>query len=290
MKLFTLIALLFFSATICIKAQIPNPDFENWTNGDPDGWHTDNIPGSIVTISQTSVAQSGGSALKGEVVSFQGVSVAPFLASINTNGHEDISVNQRYASLKGYYKFAPVQDDSLELVVTMYANGNTIGGGVLNFSPASSYTQFTANINYFTSETPDSALIVISIKNQAGSPAVHPGSVMYLDNISFSNVTAIDNAGTTPAVFKLNQNYPNPFNPLTIINYSLPGNGFAKLVIYNILGQSLKTLVNSRQASGSHSVNTGLLNLASGIYIYRLSFTGENGRRFTSEKKMILMK
>lgn len=91
--------------------------------------------------------------------------------------------------------------------------------------------------------------------------------------------------GAIPTVYSLSQNYPNPFNPSTIINYSIPKNGYVSLKIYNPLGQEVATLVGAYQKAGSYRVNFNASHLASGIYIYRI-----HSNEFTSVKKMILAK
>jgi len=88
-----------------------------------------------------------------------------------------------------------------------------------------------------------------------------------------------------PTKFTLYQNYPNPFNPSTTISYDLPVRARVKLVIYNLLGQEVATLVNDEQEPGRYSVNFDASGLPSGIYFYRL----EAGK-FVEQKKMILIK
>ena len=81
------------------------------------------------------------------------------------------------------------------------------------------------------------------------------------------------------------QNYPNPFNPSTTINYQLPKDGFVTLIIYDILGREVKTLVNEYKAQGRYEVNFNASNLASGVYIYRIKVND-----FSTSKKLLLMK
>ena len=290
MKLFTLISLIFFSAAILIRAQIPNADFENWTNGTPDGWFADNVPPSLLPVTQTTDAESGTSAVKGEVISSMGATLTPLIVAGSSSNNQGIAVAARYSSLNGYYKFSPVQDDSMIVIAVMYKNGNKIGTAVVEPTAAGSYTHFGAPITYSTSDIPDTCRITISIINPAGASSVHTGSVMYVDNLSFGTVTSVDGNKTVPDKFSLDQNYPNPFNPSTKITYSLPESGFAKIVIYNVLGEEVKTLITGNQSAGLHNVSADFLNLASGIYIYRLNFNGESGKSFSSMKKMILMK
>ncbi len=94
---------------------------------------------------------------------------------------------------------------------------------------------------------------------------------------------------TTAPVYSytLEQNYPNPFNPSTTIKYSLAENSFVSIEIYNIIGQKVTSLVNSKQEAGTYSVNfdANEYNLSNGVYIYKLRTDN-----FTSNRKMILMK
>jgi hypothetical protein len=90
--------------------------------------------------------------------------------------------------------------------------------------------------------------------------------------------------------FTLLQNYPNPFNPATDIQYTLPTDCEVKLVIYNILGQKVRTLVNEHQTAGFKTIRwDGKTDkgskVSTGIYLYKLQ-AGE----FTETKKMLLLK
>ncbi len=89
----------------------------------------------------------------------------------------------------------------------------------------------------------------------------------------------------TVSEFLLGQNYPNPFNPNTVINYQLPVNTFVRLVVYDVLGREVTTLINYKQHAGNYSVEFKGENLPSGIYIYKI----EAGN-YTNVKKMVLLK
>jgi len=88
-----------------------------------------------------------------------------------------------------------------------------------------------------------------------------------------------------PDNFSLSQNYPNPFNPSTLINYELRVTGFAKLIVYDILGNEVATLVNEKQNAGSYSAEFDGSGFSSGVYFYKLD-AGE----FSETKRMILLK
>ena len=88
-----------------------------------------------------------------------------------------------------------------------------------------------------------------------------------------------------PNFYSLSQNYPNPFNPSTTIKFTMPKGDNVKLVIFDILGREVKTLVNEFKSSGSYEVNFDASTLSSGVYFYRLE-AGE----FTDTKRMLLVK
>ena len=90
-------------------------------------------------------------------------------------------------------------------------------------------------------------------------------------------VTSFETTTTTPSLkLSLEQNHPNPFNPVTRIDYTVDEAGTVHLAIYDISGKLVRTLVNRRMRSGTHSEewdgrNNGGRAVASGIYFYRLT-------------------
>ena len=98
-----------------------------------------------------------------------------------------------------------------------------------------------------------------------------------------SSVEQIGNS--IPSEFELAQNYPNPFNPTTNIQFSIPEAGNYTLKVYNLLGQEVATLINGQINAGTHAATFDASNLASGIYIYRLS-----GNNVNLMNKMLLLK
>ena len=88
-----------------------------------------------------------------------------------------------------------------------------------------------------------------------------------------------------PNSFSLMQNYPNPFNPTTKIGFNLPERSMAHLAIYDALGREVINLIHQEMNAGYHEVLFDGSNLASGIYLYRLT-TPKN----STAKKLTLMK
>ena len=94
----------------------------------------------------------------------------------------------------------------------------------------------------------------------------------------------------TPLIYSLDQNFPNPFNPETRIYFQVPTNHDVQLVIYNMMGQQIRTLVDEAYSAGRHVVNWDGRNndgirVPSGMYVYRIK-AGE----FIDFKKMMLVK
>ena len=103
---------------------------------------------------------------------------------------------------------------------------------------------------------------------------------------------AVEEEGDLPQQFRLNQNYPNPFNPVTTISFDVMGSESANvtLIIYNVLGQSVRTLMASELSAGNYEVewngrNDAGQQMASGMYIYLLQVNG-----LVQTKTMVLMK
>ena len=94
----------------------------------------------------------------------------------------------------------------------------------------------------------------------------------------------------TPYKFTLSQNYPNPFNPITTFSYELPNVAQVRIIIYDVLGRKIKSLINTEQSAGYHSLGWDATNdigeiIPAGMYLYTIQ-AGE----FRDTKKMILLK
>jgi hypothetical protein len=88
-----------------------------------------------------------------------------------------------------------------------------------------------------------------------------------------------DMKDVTPSSYKLYPAFPNPFNPSTAISYLLPKTSNVILKVYDMLGREISTLVNEEQQKGNHQIYFKPYNLASGIYLVRIStesFTATN--------------
>ena len=112
--------------------------------------------------------------------------------------------------------------------------------------------------------------------------------IRYYDSCYRQSLSIIDEL--IPSEFELYQNVPNPFNPTTMIYYDLPENSNVKIIVYNMLGRRIRTLVNQHETAGLKSVvwdskNNQNYPVPSGVYFYSISTES-----FTATKKLLLLK
>ena len=127
-------------------------------------------------------------------------------------------------------------------------------------------------------------------ENNSGSAAT-----VYFDNIKFHAIqipTAIGPGSALPKEFALEQNFPNPFNPTTTIRFSVPVAGHVSLVVYDLLGNEVATLVNEDRVAGTYNEVFDAASgrgergsLASGVYFYRLA-----AGSFSETRRLLLLK
>jgi photosystem II stability/assembly factor-like uncharacterized protein len=111
------------------------------------------------------------------------------------------------------------------------------------------------------------------------------GPVGYIANFG-GIITATELVSTViPTGFSLSQNYPNPFNPSTTIKFDIPHSSYVELVVYNSIGEKVRTIVNNELEAGTYTHNFSAADIASGIYFYKLR-AGD----FMQTKKMVLVK
>ncbi len=183
--------------------------------------------------------------------------------------------------VEGECKGAEVIEDSLVQICAYVLNDSMV------FDPGMVEFQL-----YYGSRSENLLIDTYSIKENLNDA----GNIEKLDFSKTQNsyylISLKDSDNNVPAIIKtsLKQNYPNPFNPVTTINYSLANEGNIVLIVYNIKGQKVKTLVKEIKDSGHYQAvwdgtDNNKKQVASGVYFYRLS-TGEK----TINKKMLLLK
>jgi hypothetical protein len=109
------------------------------------------------------------------------------------------------------------------------------------------------------------------------------GTVLKMANDSL--VAVQNQESQIPTSYKLEQNYPNPFNPSTLISFSIPKADKVKLVVYDLLGREVSTLVDQYMQAGKYTQEFDGTRIASGVYFYTLKVND-----FTETRKMLLVK
>ena len=110
------------------------------------------------------------------------------------------------------------------------------------------------------------------------------GAIDRLTNVDFARLSSL------PGEYKLEQNIPNPFNPSTVIGYRIPEAALVRLVIYNLLGQEVRVLVDRHVEAGAFTATWDGKDemgrqVSSGIYLYRIHAGG-----FLASRRMMFLK
>jgi hypothetical protein len=274
---------LFISGT-AVSQSIPNPGFEAWTGGNPDNWTSTNVAGFAVPVTQSGESHGGSSSARLEIINFNGEPYLPGLVFTDA-----ITFTQLPANFTFYYRFTPQGNDALEVALVLYketltlpvaAGSATIGAG------AGGYTAYSIPLEYFSSEIPNYAYIIISIGDTSDNDVSGTiGSFALIDDVSFDGVTAVDEKENLVKSFELKQNYPNPFNPETNFIFNIQDYGLTSLKIYDILGNEAAVLLNEVQEPGEYKITFNAAGLSSGVYFAKLTSGGKQ-----MIKKIMLMK
>jgi len=123
------------------------------------------------------------------------------------------------------------------------------------------------------------------------------GSAPDMGAFEFGSTTVKDSDSGTglPPACALLQSYPNPANPAAVIPFAINGSGTVRLDIYNVKGQLVRKLVNRRLEPGMYRIawdgrEDNGRDAPSGVYFYRLRFSGAGRRNFSAVKKLVLVR
>lgn len=311
-KLLLTKALLFLFACSVRAQVIPNYNFENWSNGAnsaPDGWLTHGSQqAGFYPATQTTDNYLGTYALRLENKITLTDTTGGSVSTIRPNGREGFGpafpVATRYNNLKGFYKYAPLNGDSAELVVfitkTGYSNSqgwsDLLAWGQKHLGAASTYTPFSVGYMdalsgfYYDSNTevPDSAYIEIgSYKFVGTAPGVETkplgNSVLYMDALNFDTyITGIDERLNITTGFKL---FPTMNDGDFKVSFGTLKSDFTTIKVYDLNGREVKNLLSENLNEGQHTFHYDLKNMNSGSYLLVIA-TGEGykAERFYIQK------
>jgi len=163
------------------------------------------------------------------------------------------------------------------------------------FSGATSFNQDisawdVSNVAYDGWQEIFDGTVSLSDNNKCEIHTSFSSNIYWPYNWSASCALTVNELSVSPEYFKLHQNYPNPFNPVTKIHYDLPEKSFVSINIYDVIGNKIKSLVNSVQGAGYRAVYWDATNdlgqsVSAGMYIYTV-----NAGEFRATRKMALIK
>jgi len=161
-------------------------------------------------------------------------------------------------------------------------SGATVTFGVLSRNIVFNGTPYTfrgwigSGLNSYTSpdSTGNDTAVSIVIRNPISEVA------RWTVPIGIQNIST-----EIPKEYKLYQNFPNPFNPTTNINFDIIRNGNVRIIVYDLLGREVETLVNQDMSPGRYKLDFNAVNYASGMYIYKIVTSD-----FVDVKKMLIVK
>jgi hypothetical protein len=161
----------------------------------------------------------------------------------------------------------------------IYYKRSTDGG--INWGADTRLTNDASSSSYPFIDVFGSLVHVVWSDNRNGNFEIY-----YKRNPTGNLPTGIQNISTeTPSKYSLSQNYPNPFNPTTNIKFSIVNSGDVKLIVFDIMGKEVQTLVNERLQPSTYEATFDGSSLNSGVYFYKLMTDGYN-----EAKKMLLIK
>lgn len=132
---------------------------------------------------------------------------------------------------------------------------------------------------------------VVDIKVGADGSLFYATQEGTIGKVQYAPTTVRNESEGRPIEFRLEQNFPNPFNPSTTIHYQLPVEGYARLVVYDLLGRQVAELEKGYRRAGHYSTTWEASSLASGVYYVRFTVTDEQGEvKYSTVNNMVMTK
>ena len=118
-----------------------------------------------------------------------------------------------------------------------------------------------------------------------GNTTVQHGAGFWYGTVGLVTSVEAVREESLPESFRLDQNYPNPFNPVTTIRFAVPKRTHVSLLLFDVMGRRVLTLVDETFAPGEYKVQLDAGKLGTGVYFYRMRASG-----FTQTRKLTVLK
>ncbi|PLW95731.1 MAG: hypothetical protein C0593_13385 [Marinilabiliales bacterium] len=297
--LFLLSALMFSIKTVNAQNPIPNSSFEAWNPqgnySDPESWDTPNAALSflnVITVSESDDAYEGTKSIKLETGSLFGAMIpgTATLGEINVDiMNMDASIDggvpydERPLRLRGFYKYAPQTGDTCAIIALFYKYNaetgirDTVGvGSFLSSGSTSEWTEFSANIDWYNAENPDTTNIIML--SSASMTISSGGSQLLIDDLSYEFTVGISDAVLSSTEVEI---FPVPAKKYVNVNLNENPQPNTVFELYNLTGMRVLT---SHLTDKNNQIILNML--PEGIYFFSITESNrliKNGKLVISE-------
>jgi len=246
-------------------AQIPNPSFETWLDGDPEGWTTSNV--AAPSVFQVSDAHEGSSAVRIDAFTASGLTFGGTVVS------DDFPVTSTSAALNGWYKANFVGGDYLNsLVVVNDATDQPVQTATASVTAAADvYTAFSILLQTVGNGTPTVGNISFLIYGPGGNIiGVSPGSSVTIDDLSWGDpVSVAENERVNTGLEAI---IPNPAggNP-ALVQFALASPGLVSIDLYDLTGKKVGRVFDRQMPAGRFRAEVEMDQYSPGVYFVRLT-------------------
>jgi hypothetical protein len=287
-KLLSLFIMLFAFATATVPAQITNSGFENGTTvgsyEEPYPWGTSNAAcsGPFYPVTKSTdhyPAAVGNYSARLENNTALGLSYCAMgVVGTGQYPHVKFPITGHPNGLTGYYKFSPLNNDTMTIRLKVFNGMSMVANAVLQSTAAAvNWTSFNITLSIYA--TADSASITCAAYNPSSIHSMPQGnSVLYIDNFNFDNlITSVAGQNDVNNAFSL---YPNPASDMLTLNIEGEKINEQVIIIYNMMGVMVKTEIIKQN---QQQINLG--DLSNGVYNVALK-----SKDLTVNKRLIIQK
>lgn len=223
------------------------------------------------------VSRISGSFTDYAIIKYDNSGIRQWLRTYNGAGNQQDSITSSALDING------------DIIVTGYITGSGTGKDIATIKYNSSGVMDWITV-YNGIDNRDEVAYSVSVNNEDEVFVTGKvNTINSMDNlltIKYSKISGIQlNGNIINTDFILYDNYPNPFNPSTQISFNLPVYSDVKLKVFDIKGNLVETIINSKLETGYHQVSFNASGISSGLYFYKL----EAGN-FVQTKKMVFVK
>jgi Secretion system C-terminal sorting domain len=197
------------------------------------------------------------------------LSVLFFLVTVvftkpSMNGSSGCSGGSCHSFSAGILSVSVISNTQVEVLLTGVSSGQDVAGELVDSNGNIVDVVNSTKTNPFLLKAPSAGRYRIN----AGFR--RPNKQWDSTSVDFG-ISGLENkSNTVPDRFTIYQNYPNPFNPSTTIKFYIPNSKYVEIVIFDVLGNKIETLLSKNLETGIHTYRLQAHNFSSGVYFYKI--------------------